>query len=104
MTILVLGSEEVVTALALAGLPGRAVSGAGGLQAALEDPMLLEGVRLLVVEEGVAALDRAAFDRRKLDPEGPLIVEIPGIGGPSSERRTALEMVRHALGIKLKES
>jgi len=104
MEIFVLGSDEVVTALSLAGLPGQVVAGKTALHQALAAPELAEQVRVLVVEEAVARLDREEFDRLKLASSGPLIVEIPGIRGPLAERRTPLEVVRHALGISLKES
>lgn len=101
MEICVLGSREVVVALSLAGLPGRAIDGKGDLIAALDDPEMTGTVRILVVEEMIADLDRNEIDRMKLDPSGPLIVEIPGIRGPGESRRTPLDLVRQALGINL---
>jgi len=103
MDIYVLGSEEVVVALALAGLPGRVIGGKSDLREALGDPELPAGLKVLVIEEAVAWLGREEIDRMKLAPSGPLVVEIPGIRGPAGERQTPLELVQHALGINLKE-
>lgn len=104
MEIFVLGSTEVVAAMALAGLPGRVIERKSALHQALADPQLTERVRVMVVEEAIARLDRDEFDRLKLSPNGPLIVEIPGIQGPEPDRRTPLEVVHRALGISLKGS
>jgi vacuolar-type H+-ATPase subunit F/Vma7 len=46
-------------------------------------------------------LAREEIDRLKLDPRAPLVVELPGIRGPAEDRRTALDLVRQALGIRL---
>jgi vacuolar-type H+-ATPase subunit F/Vma7 len=101
MDVYVLGSREVVSALALAGLPGREIGGRAALLAALADPEVTGLTRILVIEEGIALLDRQEIDRMKLDAGGPLVVEIPGIQGPAGERRTPLDLVRRALGINL---
>jgi len=101
MDIYVLGSQEVVAALALAGLPGREIVGKAALHAALAAPEVSASARILVIEEDISRLDRGEIDRMKLDPEGPLVVEIPGIRGPAGERRTPLDLVRQALGINV---
>jgi len=101
MDIFVLGSREVVGALALAGLSGREIVGKSDLLEVLGESEVVGTVRILVIEEEVAMLDRGEIDRMKLDSSGPLIVEIPGIKGPSAERQTPLDLVRRALGINL---
>jgi len=58
-------------------------------------------VKLLVIEESVAEQVRDAVDRLKLDVRAPLVVEVPGFGGSVEERKTPLELVRQALGIRV---
>ena len=58
-------------------------------------------IRILAVEEGIASLGRQEIDRLKLDSRAPLVVEVPGPGGPVEERQTALELVRRVLGISV---
>lgn len=101
MDVYVLGSREVVVALALAGIPGKVIGSRSDLGSALADPEVTGLTRILVVEERVARLDRQEIDRLKLDAAGPLVVEVPGIGGPEEERMTPLDLVRHALGIHI---
>ena len=101
MDIAVLGSEEVVAALGLAGLPGRPVADKAGLHRVLGDSAWIGNVRIPVLEDRVAGFDRQEVDRLKLDASGPLVVEIPGITGPSPDRRSPLDLVRQALGINL---
>jgi vacuolar-type H+-ATPase subunit F/Vma7 len=101
MSVLVVGSREVVAAFALGGWRGRAVGGRAEALAVLEEAAGGGEVKLLVVEEAVAERVREAIDRLKLDVRAPLVVEVPGFGGPAEERKTPLELVRQALGIRV---
>jgi vacuolar-type H+-ATPase subunit F/Vma7 len=101
MNIWVLGSAEICAAFALAGVKARVAEGRGEMLAALDELAAREDVRVLAVEEASAELAREAIDRLKLDPRAPLVVELPGIQGPAEGRRTALDLVRQALGIRL---
>jgi vacuolar-type H+-ATPase subunit F/Vma7 len=101
MNIWVLGSAEVCTAFALAGVKVKVADSRTDILAALEELAGREDVRVLAVEEASAGLAREEIDRLKLDPRAPLVVELPGIRGPAEDRRTALDLVRQALGIRL---
>lgn len=101
MNIWVLGSAEVCTAFALAGVKVKVADSRTDILAALEELAGREDVRVLAVEEASAGLAREEIDRLKLDPRAPLVVELPGIQGPAEDRRTALDLVRQALGIRL---
>jgi vacuolar-type H+-ATPase subunit F/Vma7 len=101
MDIWVLGSAEVCTAFALAGVKVKVADSRTDILAALEELAGREDVRVLAVEEASAGLAREEIDRLKLDPRAPLVVELPGIRGPAEDRRTALDLVRQALGIRL---
>lgn len=100
MDVFILGSSEVVAAFALAGIRGRGVAGRRETLAALDELRGSSDLRLLIVEEESAAGAREELDRWKLDPGAPLVVEVPGFAGPSGEGRSALDVVRRALGIR----
>lgn len=101
MNIWVLGSAEICTAFALAGVKVRVAESRTEMLAALDELSGRDDVRVLAVEEATAGLVREAIDRLKLDSRAPLVVELSGIQGPSEDRRTALDLVRQALGIRL---
>jgi vacuolar-type H+-ATPase subunit F/Vma7 len=101
MNIWVLGSAEICTAFALAGVKVRVAENRTEMLSALDELAGRDDVRVLAVEEAHAGLVREAIDRLKLDPRAPLVVELPGLQGPAEDRRTALELVRQALGIRL---
>lgn len=101
MSLWVLGTVEMVTAFALAGVGGRAVERRTELLSALEEAGGRAEIRVLAVEEGIAALAREEIDRLKLDARGPLVVEVPGPCGPAAERQTALDLVRRVLGLRV---
>jgi vacuolar-type H+-ATPase subunit F/Vma7 len=102
MSIFVLGSREVVAAFALGGMPGRVVQGTGETLDSLEEIGAMEvPVKVLVIEEEAAEGVKDEIDRLKLNPDGPLIVEVCGFGGPSERRKSPLEFVREALGIRI---
>jgi vacuolar-type H+-ATPase subunit F/Vma7 len=101
MSVLVIGSREVVTAFAFGGLRGEVVAGRREALQALAEAAGAAGVRILIVEEEIAELVRAEVDRLKLDPTAPLVVEVPGLGGAAERRKGARQLVREALGIKI---
>jgi vacuolar-type H+-ATPase subunit F/Vma7 len=102
MSIFVLGSREVVAAFALGGMRGKVVRGAGETLDSLEEiGAMSEPVKVLVIEEAAAEKVKDEIERLKLNPGGPLIVEVCGFGGLLERRKTPLEFVREALGIRI---
>jgi vacuolar-type H+-ATPase subunit F/Vma7 len=101
MTIFLLASPEVVAAFALGGIPGQAVNSRREALDAMEKIGQRQDLRLLVIEEAVAAIVREEIDRWKLDPRAPLVAEVPGFAGPAEGRPDVMGMIRHALGISL---
>lgn len=102
MSLFVLGSSEVVAAFALGGMEGVSTSGPGEILAALEDLAgRPEPVEVLVIEEEAAESVREEVERLKLSPGGPLIVEVAGFGGPRERRKSPLQLVQEALGIRI---
>jgi vacuolar-type H+-ATPase subunit F/Vma7 len=90
MKIFVVADAETVLAFALAGLQGQAV------ESATEVPAILAGLTreeagLVLITEVLAVSNRKTIERMLLDPSGPLIVEIPGRGGPLPKRARTTE-------------
>jgi vacuolar-type H+-ATPase subunit F/Vma7 len=104
----VLGDRETVLAFRLGGVPGRIVRSAEEARAALDAAVAAArqgggpGRRfaLLLVTRGAAERIRADLDRALLDPTGPLVIEIPGLGEPAGQRPVE-RFVERVLGMHL---
>lgn len=96
----VIGSPDAVRGFALAGVRGRIVETAEELNRAL-DAALAEDIDILLVTEDVADLDRERVDTLMVRSTAPLVVEIPGPGGPSPERASLSELIRRTIGVRI---
>ena len=90
MKILVIADPNTSLAFALAGIDTRVV------QSPAEIPDILQGldrhsISLVLISEALAGENRATIERMVLEPGGPLILEIPDIGGPQPRRARATE-------------
>ncbi|HSP96581.1 MAG TPA: V-type ATP synthase subunit F [Candidatus Dormibacteraeota bacterium] len=104
----VLGDRDTVLAFQLGGVPGQVVQTAAEARAAL-DAAVAEVHReggparrpvLLLVTHGTAERIREDLDRAMLDPAGPLVLEIPGLGEATGERPVE-RFVERVLGLHL---
>jgi vacuolar-type H+-ATPase subunit F/Vma7 len=95
MKIFVIADAETVLAFALAGLKGQSVTSETEVPTLLAN-LTREEAGLVLITETLAVNNREAIERVLLDPGRPLIVEIPGSGGPlprkvrTSERLASL--------------
>ena len=104
----VLGDRDTVLAFRLGGVRGRAVETADEARAAMDAAVAAvqrEGgfVRrpmLLLVTHGVAERVREYLHQFMLDPAGPLVIEIPGLG-ESTTKRPVEDFVARVLGVHL---
>jgi vacuolar-type H+-ATPase subunit F/Vma7 len=88
----VIGDRETVLAFALGGIPGTVVHTPEETRAALESVVAAlrnEGGQqaapiLVCVTYAAASAVRAHLDALALDPNAPLVLEIPGFGGPDA--------------------
>ena len=90
MKIFVIADAETVLAFALAGLKGQAVKSETEVPAILAD-LSREQAGLVLITEALAMKNREAIERVLLDLAGPLIVEIPGRGGPLPKKAKTTE-------------
>ena len=104
----VLGDRETVLAFQLGGVPGRVVQSAEETRAALDAAVAAarggggaeHRFALLLVTHGAAERVRADLDRVILDPTGPLVIEIPGLGETAGQRPVE-RFVERVLGMHL---
>jgi len=104
----VLGDRDTVLAFALGGVPGSAVRTGDEARAAID--AVVREVResggpvaqphLLLVTQGVADSVRDYLDMVILDANGPLVLEIPGMGEPLGQS-PAESFVQRVLGVHL---
>lgn len=97
----VIGDEDTVLGFRFAGVPGEIVRTADEARAALEKFKRPGDVVVLIIADAVADLVRDEVNALRFDFELPLVVEVPGHGGPSSERKDLLALIREAVGIKV---
>jgi len=89
----VIGDADTVLAFALGSVPGHVVDTAAGARAAVDAVVRdvhhgggpAQAPALILITHAAARLVRPHLDAVMLDPHGPLVLEIPGLGEP---RRT----------------
>jgi V/A-type H+-transporting ATPase subunit F len=101
MDVIIVGSAPAVWGFALAGVEGRIVETAEQLEGVLDDVLARPNVGILLVTEDVAALARERMDALVTRSAVPLVVEIPGPQGPSPDRPSIQELLRHAIGVRV---
>jgi V/A-type H+-transporting ATPase subunit F len=96
-----IADEDTVRGFRLAGVPGRVVSthpeAAEALAWAMEQP----DCGLLILTEDVMAGFGPQLEALRVERSRPLIVEIPGPGGPRSGRESLRRLVQRAVGTRL---
>lgn len=97
----VIGSPDAVWGFALAGVRGQAVRTPEELNRAL-DAVLADGKRdVVLVTEDVADMNRARVEMLIVRGTTPLVVEIPGPGGPNPNRPPLSEVIRRTIGVRI---
>jgi V/A-type H+-transporting ATPase subunit F len=98
---LFLGEAELVTAFRFTGVEGipttDAESARRNFLAATKNTA--EQYHILIVTEQVAQWLRDELTGWQLSGEYPLIVEVPGLGGPLDGKQTLVDAIREAIGI-----
>lgn len=97
----VIGDEDTVLGFRYAGVPGDTVGSADAAREALQRVLRQRDVGILILTDTVADQVRDEVNRVRFDFELPLVVEVPGPGGPSPRRKDLLALIREAVGIKV---
>ncbi|MBN1487894.1 MAG: V-type ATP synthase subunit F [Anaerolineae bacterium] len=98
---LVIGSQDAVWGFALVGLRGQIVATEQELLQALDNALGDKEIGIVLVTEDVANLARQRVDMLMAHSATPLVVEIPGPGGPSPDRPPLSEILRQTIGVKI---
>lgn len=111
MNYCVIGEREIVLGFALVGVPGTVAStreealdafnratGRGNLLAG-GTPVEEERAKVLILTEEVSAMLEEEVRDWQMGTEYPLIVDVPGLHGHLSGRKTLTDAIREAIGI-----
>ena len=64
---------------------------------------ILSSIGVVIITDAIAEDIRPQVDEVRLERERPLVVEIPGPGGPISGRKTLRQLVQEAVGIRISQ-
>lgn len=97
----VIGNQDAVWGFALVGVRGRVVTTREEVNQALDVVLANEDLGVLLVTEDAADLARQRVDELKVRSMHPLLVEIPGPGGPRPDRPDIGEIIQRTIGVRL---
>ncbi|MFQ3619588.1 MAG: V-type ATP synthase subunit F [Spirochaetales bacterium] len=101
MDFFVLAEEELIIGFQLVGIAGRVVTNRQeALEAFLYAVQELKP-KVLILTEEVASYLEAETAEWNLSSQFPLLVEIPGLQGKLPSRKTLVESIREAIGIRV---
>jgi len=95
-----IGQEEVILGLSFAGSAGKAVESRDEALEAFKDACERQGGVLVVTEETSALLEREIAEWQ-MRGECPLIVELPPLAGHVEGKRSLMESIREAIGLRI---
>ncbi len=101
MKVLVVGHPDAVLGFSLAGVEGRAVTDAEGVNAALDAALKDHDLGIVLVTKDVARLVEGRMEDLKFHSTMPLIVEILSPEGQQPGEPSLGEIVLRAIGIRL---
>ena len=92
MKIFILADPDTYLTFALAGIKGQAVQSSTEVADVLEN-LNRKQIGMILITEDLAEKNRKLIDRILLQPNGPLIVEIPDFRGSKSKRPKTAERI-----------
>jgi vacuolar-type H+-ATPase subunit F/Vma7 len=95
----IIGDEEVVIGFRFVGVPGSMVRTEEEAREAFARVTEEGKARVLILTEQVTAMIARDVMDWQMNGSYPLIVEIPGIEGHVSDRRSLIDSIRDAVGI-----
>lgn len=101
MKIFLIGDETTVLGYNLAGIQGAiantAEEAANALKKASQDP----DMGIILITQQMASEIKSLVEEAKLKMTTPIVLEIPDRYGSTSDRESALDIVRRLIGIKV---
>jgi vacuolar-type H+-ATPase subunit F/Vma7 len=101
MKLLVIGNQDAVWGFGLAGVHGQIVTTAEALDDALDTALHDADIGIVLITEDAVNLAPHRVHTLMAKSTIPLIVEIPGPGGPDPDRLPLGEMIRRTIGVRL---
>lgn len=101
MKLVVIGHRDAVRGFALVGAQGHVAGDAEEVNAALDAALGDATTGIILITEDAAALVRERIHRLTTRTTIPLIMEIPGPGGPPADRQNLNEIIQRTTGIQL---
>ncbi len=96
-----IGDPDTAAGFRLAGVMARVAMTPEQSRAALQEAAALPECGVLIITETLADGIRPYIEAIRREQERPLIVEIPGPGGPLPGRKTLREFVQEAVGMRI---
>jgi len=101
MEFFVIGDQDTVLGLRLAGVNGCVATDRDSALHALRDAVARKDTGVVLVTERVASSMRDEVDAFLFGSGFPLVLEIPDASGPAPGRRTVEDIVRKAIGVNV---
>lgn len=101
MKVLVIGNHEAVLGFSLTGVEGVAVSTPDETNKALDDAFAAGGIGIILITQDVSSQIQARMDQLKQHSAVPLVVEIPGPNGTSTDQPSIGDVLLRAIGVKI---
>jgi len=97
----VIADEDTVLGFRYAGVTGEAVDSAREAREAFQRAVDERRAHILILTDVVAETIRREVNAVRTDVTWPLVVEIPGPSGPMPGKRTLLELIQEAVGVRV---
>ncbi len=101
MKVLVIGHPQAVLGFSLAGVQGIAVTTAAETNKALDEAMVSSEIGIVLITQDVSSLIESRMDQLRQNSTVPLVVEIPGVNGTSTDQPSIGDVLLRAIGIKI---
>lgn len=101
MKLMVIGHQDAVRGFALVGVEGQIATTAEMVNQALDAALNDKDIGIILVTEDAATMTRQRMDYLTAHSAVPLVVEIPGPGGPREDRPSLSEVIKQATGVRI---
>jgi V/A-type H+-transporting ATPase subunit F len=101
MKYFVIGDEDTVIGFRYAGVDGEMVALPEQAKSAFNKAINSPDVGILIITQQIAQSLADVIEAKRMEGGTPVIVEIPDRNGPLEGRKTLIEMIREAIGIRI---
>ena len=101
MNLFCIGDENTVLGFGLVGVEGRVVKTERQAREAFKVATSTPDVGIIIITERIAERLREEVNKSIYELNFPLVIEIPDMQGPLPERKSILQLVRTAVGVRI---